>query len=96
MTSIYQQAVKANGSIEDTQLADTLQQQCGNETLTNATGVSGGGSSSSSSAASSSAPAASGSNSSNAAGIAQVLSTGAIYGTVAMLGAVAVGGALVL
>lgn len=84
----------ANGSIEDTQLADTLQQQCGNETLTNPSGVD------SSAAASSSGPSASasasGSTSPNAAGPAQLLSTGAIYGTLIMLGAVAAGGALIL
>lgn len=95
---IYQQAVMVNGSIADTSLASTLEQQCGNETLTSPTGVSGSG------IASSSAPAASGSQSAsgsasdaaNAAGVASVLSSGAIYGAVAMIGAVAAGGALVL
>lgn len=84
----------ANGSIENTQLADTLQQQCGNETLTNPSGVD------SSAGASTSGPSASGgasgSTSPNAAGASQILSTGAIYGTLVMLGAVAAGGALVL
>jgi hypothetical protein len=95
--SIYQQAVKANGSISDTSLAGTLEQQCGNETLTNPSGVSSNGASSSSPASSASASgSASASTSPTAAGIAHVLSTGAIYGAVAMIGAVAAGGALVL
>lgn len=82
----------ANGSIEDTQLADTLEQQCGNETLTNPSGVQ------SSSPASSSAASggASGSSSPNAAGVAQLMSSGAVIGSAVMLGAVALGGALVL
>jgi hypothetical protein len=93
--SIYQQAVMANGSIADTSLASTLEQQCGNETLTNPTGVTGSG------IASSSSPAASGSQSasasaSGAANAASVLSAGAFYGAVAMIGAVVAGGALVL
>lgn len=93
VATIYQQAVMANGSIEDTQLADTLEQQCGNETLTSPSGVT-----SPSGGASSSAPAASGSatESPNGAGVATIMSTGAVYGTVVMLGAVALGGALVL
>lgn len=94
ISSIYQQAVKANSSIADTSFANTLQQQCGNETLTNTSpsGVAGASSAASSSPASS----ASGSTSPNAAGPVQIMSTAAIYGTVVMLGAVAVGGALVL
>lgn len=84
----------ANGSIENTQLADTLEQQCGNQTLTNPTGVSGSGIASSSAPASSGG--ASGSTSPNAAGPAQLLSTGAIYGAMVMIGALAAGGALVL
>lgn len=91
VATIYQQAVQANGSIEDTQLADTLEQQCGNETLTTPSGVTSPSGSSSSPAASGSA---SGSDAPN--GAATLLSTGAVYGTVVMLGAVALGGALVL
>lgn len=94
VATIYQQAVMANGSIEDTELADTLEQQCGNQTLTNPSGVQS--SSPASSSASPSASGASGSSSGNAAGAVQVVSSGAVIGSVVMLGAVALGGALVL
>lgn len=87
----------ANGSIADSSLASTLQQQCGNETLTATSGVvSGSASASSTGAAAASSSAASASTTPNAAGLAQSLSTGAIYGAVAMIGAVAAGGALIL
>lgn len=95
-TSIYQQAVQANGSIQDTQLADTLEQQCGNETLTNPSGVQSSSPASSSASASGGSGGASGSTSPNAAGAAQILSSGAVIGSAVMLGAVALGGALVL
>jgi hypothetical protein len=94
--SIYQQAIMANGSIADTSLASTLEQQCGNETLTSASGVVSGSASASASGGAASSSAASASTSPNAAGVAQTLSTGAIYGAVAMIGAVAAGGALIL
>jgi len=87
----------ANGSIADSSLANTLQQQCGNETLTATSGVvSGSASASSTGGAAASSSAASASTTPNAAGLAQSLSTGAIYGAVAMIGAVAAGGALIL
>jgi hypothetical protein len=86
----------ANGSIADTSLASTLEQQCGNETLTATSGVVTGSSSASATGAGASSSAASASSSPNAAGVAQSLSSGAIYGAVAMIGAVAAGGALIL
>ena len=87
----------ANGSIADSSLASTLQQQCGNETLTSASGVvTGSASASASGSSAASSSAASASTSPNAAGLAQSLSTGAIYGAVAMIGAVAAGSALIL
>jgi len=88
----------ANGSIADSSLANTLQQQCGNETLTATSGVVSGSASASSTGggAAASSSAASASTTPNAAGLAQSLSTGAIYGAVAMIGAVAAGGALIL
>ena len=88
----------ANGSIADSSLASTLEQQCGNQTLTSASGVVTGSASASASGsgAAASSSAASASSSPNAAGVAQSLSSGAIYGAVAMIGAVAAGGALIL
>jgi hypothetical protein len=86
----------ANGSIADTSLASTLEQQCGNETLTATSGVVTGSASASATGAGASSSAASASTSANAAGVAQSLSSGAIYGAVAMIGAVAAGGALIL